>query len=248
MGCPQSKSKTKDLPTTGSDGNGHLTRTRNDAVRPEEPRVPTKHPHEYNDDPLVRGHVDPNPPDIEIDNLANEKKSESVTDKAKVTETAQTVERSVEEEKKPDVYVVEKDTYIVENGMSQANVEITKERVPEKSTDNVPEMTMPSVFMPDESFDSNESVSTAATSSEQGVIDVGDISIGQVVSEVEMTNQTVNMGGELEAAGDVQVGSKKAKGEKKEQSKGHAKEKQKGTQKEASTEKRHSANASPNIR
>ena len=59
MGCPQSKSKSKNIAGDEDIGNGHGAKLRNDGVRPttEETKAPTKSvdDHKDADDPINKG-------------------------------------------------------------------------------------------------------------------------------------------------------------------------------------------------
>lgn len=164
MGCPQSKSKSKDLhPAAENDFNSHTTKTRNDTVRPEteSPKIePRKKPHEYNDDPHVKGYA----VNEEADNQ-NTTSSDAVLSKGQTN--------------------VQSENFTSNETETNANITGDQSRAGNASVEA--EDSFQSVFVPDEIA----AISTENRDVHSGTVDVDDVDIGQGVSEITLENQTV---------------------------------------------------------
>lgn len=184
MGCPQSKSKSKELSSAAENG-VHIQATKTqDPVQStkESSRTPTKTPHPYNDDPLVKGRADDIlPPDLPRDasdtneKLHFDKKGNSYnldSDTKKSVDSKETRDNAQNE-------------LITEKSGKQNN-----ERK-DKTADDTGQ-TFQSVFIAN---DIPESISQEAKTHENGyseeAVDVEDVDVGQTVSEITLENQTV---------------------------------------------------------
>ncbi|XP_060597757.1 kyphoscoliosis peptidase-like isoform X2 [Ruditapes philippinarum] len=165
MGCPQSKSKSKDLSSAAENGgNSQATKTRNDTVQPtaETPqRMPTKTPHAYNDDPLVRGRTDDSFPDNKPREIVPDENSNKASDNLRKENLKQSTET---------------------NDTSNQNSENTQS-VPDKKEN---------AHLADDNLADQSNVETPlGISCKDDTVDVSDIDIGQTVSEITLENQTV---------------------------------------------------------
>ncbi|XP_045199708.2 kyphoscoliosis peptidase-like [Mercenaria mercenaria] len=205
MGCPQSKSKSKDVSSATENGaNSHVAKTRNDTVQPatESPkRMPTKTPHEYNDDPLVRGRTDDSfpahiPPDVhkfERDTINNKQGavkeigSEHNSGNHKTNETKESADNAQNE-------VLASETK-------------TSDNIKTKNTDNISakdetEHGFKGVFIPDEIPDAqSKEVKPLENGYKEDIVDVSDVDIGQTVSEITLENQTVEEANKYDSLG-----------------------------------------------
>lgn len=185
MGCPQSKSKSKEL-TSAAENGVHIqaTKTQNDTAQStkDSSRTPMKTPHPYNDDPLVKGRADDIlPPDLPRDaSDINEKQHFDKKDNCNNfdSDTKKRVESKETRDNAQNELVTEKSG-------KQNN-----ERKDQTAYDTG--QTFQSVFIAN---DIPESISQDANTHEKGyseeVVDVEDVDVGQTVSEITLENQTV---------------------------------------------------------
>lgn len=166
MGCPNSKSKSKDLSSAAENGgNSHVTKTRNDTVQPttESPkRMPTKTPHEYNDDPLVRGRTDDSFPDyVPPENAPVGKPDDNKNINLKSSDNSQS-ETSAQPIKTSEI-----------SELNHENADTSLDKTGNNLT-------------------ADDILATEVKSLEKdNTVDVSDIDVGQTVSEITLENQTV---------------------------------------------------------
>ncbi|XP_052782376.1 kyphoscoliosis peptidase-like [Mya arenaria] len=222
MGCPQSKSS--NISGDPNDANDVRNRTAGkDSVQPKATNaaeIPRKTPHEYNDDPMVKGRSDDTkPPSPLTSTNENNKKTASQPDaNAKVVsaDENQNNNKKQKDAKQNDIdpnlsvssakkTPSSKKTF----GQSETKTALEKENI-EKMKDEKEDsdQTFSSVFVVDD-----DAAADSPTSSRRGglngvtddVVDVNDVNIGQQVSEITLDTRMKATGAETSGNDDTAV-------------------------------------------
>lgn len=187
MGCPQSKQK--DVSGENNDvTDGSNRKSRNDVIRPETDstkRVPTKTPHDYNDDPLVKGRCDDVIPDVtvpevvrkDVNDDVNEVKEKAEFSKTEATNKSDSV-TSTEKTKSDPSDTKDKSEKIIHKSDSAAK---------DGNNPEAEQIPIGSVYNPD------EEPADVSKNDDGDVVDVTDVSISQTVNEITLDNQVNNI-------------------------------------------------------
>lgn len=187
MGCPQSKKK--DVSGENNDvTDGSNRKSRNDVIRPETEstkRVPTKTPHAYNDDPLVKGRSDDVIPDVTVPEVVSNDVSDEekgAKEKAEFSKTEATKKSdsviSTEKTKSDPSDTKDKDEKIIHKSDSVAK---------DGNNPEAEQIPIDSVYIPD------EEPADVSTNDDGDVVNVTDVSISQTVNEITLDNQVNNL-------------------------------------------------------
>lgn len=181
MGCPQSKQK--DISADGGDVTKPQERKlRNDAIKPEaekQKHVPTKTPHEYNNDALVKGRCDDVAPDVNVTEVISKESNTTKEEKSNISEVKEEKE-NVEPKKLNETK--EKD----ETGTKKAeesNSE-TKQPIVIKNNNEISDIKFNSVFVVDENPPTD-----LQDDKPDDAIDVNDVNISPTINEITLDNQ-----------------------------------------------------------